>query len=56
MAGEADVSLTWGAQLAYGERILAEAGSLEPRQEAAELLSRLLGMPAPLLDERRRPP
>jgi precorrin-6B methylase 2 len=52
MAGEADTSLTWGAQLAYGERILAEAGSPEPRREAAELLSRLVGMPAPLLDER----
>ena len=56
MAGEADASLTWGAQLAYGERILAEAGSPEPRQEAAELLSRLLGMPAPLLDERPATP
>ena len=56
MAGEADASLTWGAQLAYGERILAEAGSPEPRQEAAELLSRLLGRPAPLLDERPATP
>ncbi len=56
MAGEIDASLTWGAQLAYGERILAEAGSPEPRQEAAELLSRLLGRPAPLLDERPATP
>ena len=53
MAGESDTALTWGAQLAY-----APSASW-PRQvrrshgrEAAELLSRLLGMPARSLDER----
>lgn len=45
MAGESDTALTWGAQLAHAERILAESGSPAPDQEAAELLGHLLGLP-----------
>src|SRR6185437_1990909 len=45
MAGESDTALTWGAQLARAEGILAESGSPSPRQEAVELLGHLLGLP-----------
>ena len=45
MAGEADIPLTWGAQLTHAERILAESGSPSPQQEAVELLGHLLGLP-----------
>lgn len=45
MANEPDTPPTWGAQLARAEQILAAAGSLAPRREAAELLSHLLRVP-----------
>ncbi len=45
MAGESDTALTWGAQFARAVRLLAEAGSPAPEQEAAELLGHLLGLP-----------
>ncbi len=49
MPTEPDIPLTLGAQLAYAETLLAEAGSLTPREEAATLLSALLNMPPALL-------
>lgn len=45
MANESYIPLTRGAQLTRAERILAAAGSLAPRREAAELLSHLLRVP-----------
>src|SRR5215813_11912148 len=45
MASESDDPPTWGTQLARAEQTLAAAGSPAPRQEAAELLSYLLGVP-----------
>ncbi|HEV8190725.1 MAG TPA: methyltransferase domain-containing protein [Ktedonobacterales bacterium] len=52
MAGESDIPPTWGTQLARAERILGESGSLAPRQDAIELLSYALGVPAPVLRAR----
>jgi SAM-dependent methyltransferase len=52
MTIEPDVPLTWGAQLARAERILAGAGAATPRDDAIELLSSLLGAPASLLPAR----
>lgn len=49
MAGESDISPTWGTQLARAERILAEAGVPAPHQEAAELLGYVLGVPVSTL-------
>jgi release factor glutamine methyltransferase len=49
MPTEPDIPLTAGAQLAYAEALLAAAGSTMPREEATELLSGLLDMPATLL-------
>jgi release factor glutamine methyltransferase len=45
MASESDAPPTWGAQLTRAARILAAAGSPAPREEAAEMLSHLLGVP-----------
>lgn len=44
-----EVEPTWGGQLAHAARLLAEAGSPQPEQEAAALLAHLLGMPGALL-------
>lgn len=49
MTDESDFSSTWGEQLACAERLLAEAGTPAPQEEAAELLGYLLGMPVSLL-------
>ena len=49
MTGEPDIPTTWGAQLALAEATLAAAGSLAPREEAAELLSHLLSVPGSAL-------
>lgn len=49
MTIEPEVPLTWGAQLAHAERVIAGAGSLAPRDEAVELLASLLGAPGALL-------
>lgn len=49
MAGELDISPTWGSQLARAERILAEAGVPAPHQEAAELLRCVLGAPVAMV-------
>lgn len=52
MAGESEAPLTWGAQLARAERLLAAAGLPAPRKEAAELLSHLLSVPVSELHSR----
>ncbi|MGE5335320.1 MAG: hypothetical protein ACM3N4_11510 [Nitrososphaerota archaeon] len=49
MASDSGIAPTWGAQLARATQLLAEAGSPAPEQEAAELLSHLLGVPVALL-------
>ena len=49
MANESDTAPTWGAQLAHATRLLTAAGSPAPEQEAAELLSHLLGTSEALL-------
>jgi release factor glutamine methyltransferase len=45
MASESDIPMTWGAQLALAEQVLAAARLPAPREEAAELLSHLLSVP-----------
>jgi hypothetical protein len=45
MTSESDTPMTRGAQLVLAEQILVAAGSPAPREEAAELLSRRLGVP-----------
>ena len=52
MTFEPEVPLTWGAQLAHAERLLATAGLPAPWEEAIELLAALLGAPAALLRAR----
>lgn len=49
MASDSGTAPTWGAQLAHATYLLAAAGSPAPEQEAAELLSHLLGVPVALL-------
>lgn len=49
MADNSDVALTYGAQLARAEQVLATAGLARPRAEATELLSHLLGVLVPAL-------
>lgn len=52
MSHEPEVPLTWGAQLARAERILAAAETSAPREEAVELLGSLIGAPTALLRAR----
>lgn len=49
MPTDPDIPLTWGAQLAHAETLLAAAGSLAPQEEATALLSALLNTPPALL-------
>jgi release factor glutamine methyltransferase len=49
MTLEPEVLLTWGAQLARAEQVLAASGLSAPRDEAIALLASLLGAPAALL-------
>lgn len=45
MASEFEIPLTWGAQLARAEQILAVTSGQASRHEAAEMLSHVLGVP-----------
>jgi release factor glutamine methyltransferase len=45
MASEFEIHLTWGAQLARAERILAATSGQASRHEATEMLSYVLGIP-----------
>ena len=52
MANESEIAPTWGAQLTHAARLLAEAGSPAPQQEASELLGHLLGISLTMLAAR----
>ena len=56
MTGKSDIPQTWGAELARAEGILGDRGVLAPHQDAIELLSYLLHVPASLLVARPASP
>ena len=56
MVPDVDVPLTWGAQLAHAERMLAERADATAREEALTLLGSLLGEPMTLVQARPSTP